>query len=45
VRDGESAIIGGRGGFLRQAARLLDDLVLRDQLEEFLTVPAYEMLD
>jgi len=45
VRDGEVANIGGRGGFLRQAARLLDDLVLRDQLEDFLTVPAYEYLD
>lgn len=45
VRDSEVAVIGGRGGFLQKAVRLLDDLVLRDQLEEFLTVPAYEHVD
>jgi hypothetical protein len=44
VRDGEVARIGS-GGFLDKAARLLDDLVLGDQLQDFLTTSAYEHLD
>ena len=36
---------GAAKGRLAQAAQLLDKLVLSEEFEEFLTIPAYEMLD
>jgi low affinity Fe/Cu permease len=36
---------GDEGGRLREAAELLDALVLEEQFTEFLTVPGYRYLD
>jgi malate synthase len=45
-RDQETAKLGGpTAGKLRQAAELIDNLVLKPQFEEFLTLPAYQLLD
>jgi malate synthase len=45
IRDAELAALGGAAqGRLGDAAGLLDDLVLADELVEFLTLPAYERL-
>jgi malate synthase len=45
IRDAELAALGGASqGRLGDAAGLLDDLVLADELVEFLTLPAYERL-
>jgi malate synthase len=45
LRDEEVERIGGRGeGRVGEAVDLLDALVLQEQFEEFLTVPAYERL-
>jgi malate synthase len=46
LRDDELARIGSRsGGRLAEASDLLDSLVLDDDFTEFLTLPAYPMLD
>jgi len=46
VRDEEVAKLGGgQQGRLREAAEILDGLVLADQFGEFLTTPAYRYLD
>ena len=45
IRDEELKRLTESGAFhYAQAARLLDQLVLSDQLEEFLTIPAYQEL-
>src|SRR5229473_427728 len=45
-RDQETAKLGGpTAGRLRQAAELIDNLVLKPRFEEFLTLPAYQLLD
>jgi malate synthase len=45
-RDQEMAKLGGPAtGKLRQAAELFDSLVLKPEFEEFLTLPAYQLLD
>jgi malate synthase len=45
IRDAELAALGSAShGRLGDAAGLLDDLVLADELVEFLTLPAYERL-
>ena len=45
IRDEELAALGGTGeGRLREAAALLDELVLTDDFVEFLTLPAYPRL-
>jgi malate synthase len=45
-RDQEIAKLGGpQVGKLRQAAELIDGLVLKPDFEEFLTLPAYRLLD
>ena len=45
IRDQEIEKIGGRGeGRVGEAVDLLDELVLQDRFEEFLTVPAYARL-
>jgi malate synthase len=45
LRNDELAALGGpAGGRLGEAAELLDDLVLTDELVEFLTLPAYDRL-
>ena len=46
IRDEELARLGGAGsGRLRDATDLLDRLVLEDDFIEFLTLPAYPLLD
>jgi malate synthase len=46
VRDEELARLGGAAsGRLGDAADLLDKLVLADDFPEFLTLPAYSLLD
>ncbi|HYN69848.1 MAG TPA: malate synthase A, partial [Candidatus Eisenbacteria bacterium] len=46
IRDAELARLGGAGsGRLGEAADLLDRLVLDDDFVEFLTLPAYPLLD
>ena len=46
VRDEEVAKLGGgQLGRVREAAEILDGLVLADQFGEFLTIPAYRYLD
>jgi malate synthase len=46
IRDEELARLGGPGqGRYRDAVSLLDDLVLGDQLQEFLTLKAYDLLE
>ncbi len=46
LRDEELADLGGRGHQrYRDAAKLLDELVASDEFIEFLTYPAYELLD
>jgi malate synthase len=46
IRDEELAALGGpEAGRLGDAARLLDELVLADEFTEFLTLPAYQLLD
>jgi malate synthase len=46
VRDEELARLGGAAtGRLGDAAELLDKLVLADEFPEFLTLPAYSLLD
>ena len=46
IRDQELARLGGAGeGRLGEAAGLLDRLVLDDEFVEFLTLPAYALLD
>ena len=45
LRDEELERIGGRGtGRIGEAADLLDELVLQERFEEFLTIPAYARL-
>jgi len=45
VREEELARLGGRDtAHYREAAEVLDDLVLSDSFVEFLTLPAYERL-
>ncbi len=45
-RDEEIAKLGGAAaGKLGQAAEVIDSLVLKPQFEEFLTLPAYQLLD
>jgi malate synthase len=45
IRDEEIAKLGGRDkGQIGKAADLLDKLVMAEQFEEFLTLPAYEQL-
>jgi len=45
-RDDEMGKLGGpTSGKLRQAAELIDNLVLKQEFEEFLTLPAYQLLD
>lgn len=45
LRDEEVERIGGRGaGRIGEAVDLLDELVLQERFEEFLTVPAYARL-
>jgi malate synthase len=45
IRDAELAALGGASeGRLREAAELLDALVLDDEFVEFLTLPAYDRL-
>jgi malate synthase len=43
IRDEELAAIGGRP-HLDAAAKIFDDLILNDELADFLTIPAYEEL-
>src|SRR3989454_7680957 len=45
VRQQELAALGGPGGRRREAAALLDALVLAAEFTEFLTLPAYGLLD
>jgi malate synthase len=46
IREQEMAKLGGEGqGRLRDAAELLDSLVLNRELAPFLTTAAYERLD
>ena len=46
VRDEELARVGGAGaGRLKEAAAILDKLVLDDAFAEFLTLPAYAVLE
>jgi malate synthase len=46
IRDQELAALGGPSqGRLRDAVEILDGLVLNEQLEPFLTIPAYRYLD
>ncbi len=45
VRDEELAKLGSGGGHVRQAAAILDDLVLAEEFPEFLTLLAYSHLD
>jgi malate synthase len=46
ARDAEVEKLGGyEEGRLRDAARLVDGLVLRKDFEEFLTLPAYQLID
>jgi malate synthase len=46
VRDEELKKLGGSSaGRYRDAAEVLDKLVLSDQFEQFLTIPAYSLLD
>ncbi len=46
IRDEELAKIGGaEKGRQGEAARILDELVLSDDFTDFLTLPAYELLD
>src|SRR2546425_2071221 len=45
VRQQEPAALGGPGGRRREAAALLDALVLAAEFVEFLTLPAYGLLD
>ncbi len=46
VRDEELEKLGGAGsGRLGDAAAILDDLVLADAFPDFLTIPAYRLLD
>ncbi len=46
LRDEEIAKLAGPGeGRLRQAAEVIDQLVLTPEFEEFLTLPAYRLLD
>src|SRR2546426_15759 len=45
VRQQELAALGGPGGRRREAAALLDALVLAAEFVEFLTLPAYGLLD
>jgi malate synthase len=46
VRDEELARLGGAAsGRLRDAARILDGLVEREEFTEFLTLPAYPLLE
>ena len=46
VRDEELEQLGGIGeGRYRDAAAILDQLVLSDTFEQFLTIPAYAILD
>jgi malate synthase len=45
IRDEELNVLGGAGeGRLREAAKLLDELVLAEEFVEFLTLPAYDRL-
>jgi len=44
IRRQESAALG-TGGRRREAAELLDALVLASEFAEFLTLPAYRLLD
>jgi malate synthase len=45
-RDEEIGKLGGPGqGKLRQASEVIDSLVLKPEFEEFLTLPAYRLLD
>ena len=46
VRDEEVAKLGGpQQGRLRDATEILDGLVLSQDFSEFLTLPAYRLLD
>lgn len=46
IRAEELQSQGGSGkGRLQQAAEILDHLVLSNEMEEFLTLPAYKLLD
>jgi malate synthase len=46
IRTEELQRQGGTGkGRLQQAAEILDHLVLSEEMEEFLTLPAYKLLD
>ena len=46
LRAEELALLGGRSTrHLADATQLLDDLVLRDEFAEFLTLGAYPLLD
>ncbi|HEX3556290.1 MAG TPA: malate synthase A [Thermoanaerobaculia bacterium] len=46
IRDQEVAALGGAGqGRLRDAIEILDGLILNEELEPFLTIPAYQYLD
>jgi malate synthase len=46
IRDEEISKLGGPGeGRLAQAAEVIDQLVLNSNFEEFLTLPAYRLLD
>jgi len=46
IRDQELAALGGPNqGRLREAVAILDELILSEELEPFLTIPAYRYLD
>jgi malate synthase len=46
IRDQEVAALGDSGqGRIADALKLLDELVLAEELEPFLTIPAYQSLD
>ena len=46
IRAEELHKLGGSGtGRLQQASEILDNLVLSSEMEEFLTLPAYKLLD
>ena len=46
VRTEELQKLGGTGkGRLQQAVEILDHLILSPEIEEFLTLPAYKLLD